>query len=147
MKINYHKYLKKNLINVFKDVLLDVKQNGLKEGHHIYISFLTKNPGVKISKLLKHKFPKEMTIIIQYEYWNLLVENDLFEISLSFNDIKENLIIPFNSVISFADPYADFGLKLIQNDNFKNEESINNLDNKNKKFKNNVIDFKNFKKN
>ena len=55
-----------------------------------------------------------MTIVIQYEYWNYDVANDHFTITLSFSDIKTDLMIPFSSVISFADPYANFGLKLIQ---------------------------------
>ena len=92
MKINYNKYLHKNLINVFKDVLLDVEQNGLKEGHHLYISFLTNQLGVIISKSLKKQFPTEMTIVIQYEYWNLKIKDNSFEISLSFNNIREKNI-------------------------------------------------------
>jgi len=142
MKINYNKYLHKNLINVLKDVLIDVQTHGLKEGHHLYISFLTMNSGVVISDILKDQFPKDMTIVIQYEYWNLNIEDDLFEISLSFNNVRENLIIPFNSVISFADPYADFALKLL----YKDDLNKNNKIVKKKEIKNNVIDFKNFKK-
>ena len=149
MKINYSKYLHKNLINVFKDILTDVEKNGLKESHHLYISFLTNHSGVIISKLLKEQFPTEMTIVIQYEYWDLKIKDNSFEISLSFNNIRENLIIPFNSVISFVDPYADFGLKLIQKGQLNEEKDtkkiIKNKLDKNK-IKNNVIDFKSFKK-
>ena len=72
------------------------------------------NKKVIIPQWLLDKFPSEMTIVIQYEYWNYEVTNDHFKITLSFNDIKTDLIIPFSSVISFADPYANFGLKLIQ---------------------------------
>ena len=142
MKINYNKYLHKNLINVLKDVLLDVQTHGLKEGHHLYISFLTTDSEIVISKILKQQFPKEMTIVIQYEYWNLKIKKDLFEICLSFNNIRENLIIPFNSVISFADPYADFGLKLLH----KVDPSDDNKTEIKNEIKDNVINFNNFRK-
>ena len=72
MKINYSQILNKNLINVLKDVLLDIITNGLKEGHHLYITFYTNNKTI-IPHWLKDKFPEEMTIVIQHEYWNLKV--------------------------------------------------------------------------
>ena len=82
-----------------------------------------------------------MTIVIQYEFWNLKVENDYFKITLSFNNINADLVIPFNKVISFADPYANFGLKLSNsktNNTKKDSEKIE------KKKKNNVLEFKKF---
>ena len=123
MKINYSKILKKNMINVLKDVLINIKKNGLQEGHHLYITFKTNDKKVIIPQWLLDKFPSEMTIVIQYEYWNYDVANDHFTITLSFNDIKTDLIVPFSSVISFADPYANFGLKLIQEKVISNENN------------------------
>jgi len=91
-----------------------------------------------------------MTIIIQYEYWNFKVKNDSFNIGLSFNDIKADITVPFDAVISFADPYANFGLKLI------NEEINKKLSDKKpkrkktvikkNKDKDNIIEFQKFKK-
>ena len=123
MKINYSKILKKNMINVLKDVLTNIKKNGLQEGHHLYITFKTNDKKVIIPQWLSDKFPIEMTIVIQYEYWNYDIANDHFKITLSFNDIKTDLIIPFTSVISFADPYANFGLKLIQDKVIKHKKT------------------------
>ena len=74
MKINYTNILNKNMINVFKDVLLNIQKNGLQEDHHLYITFDTNNKNIKIPKWLKEKFIKEMTIVIQYEYWNLKIK-------------------------------------------------------------------------
>ena len=148
MKINYLKILRKNMINVLKDVLTNIKNNGLQEGHCLYITFKTNDKKVIIPQWLLDKFPSEMTIVIQYEYWNYDVANDHFTITLSFNDIKTDLIIPFSSVISFADPYANFGLKLIQ------EKTIidKNTNKKKKKLKtkkyskkNNVIELNKFR--
>ena len=151
MKIKYSEILKKNMINVFKDVLLEIEKNGLQDGHLLYITFITKNSGVKIPNWLVKKYPLEITIVLQYEYWNFKIKKESFNVGLSFNDIKVNLDIPFDSVISFTDPYANFGLRLIQNDSIKNLNKTKTLSKiKSKKIsiknKNNIIDFKKFKK-
>tara|TARA_Y100001970_G_C14100751_1_gene785339 strand:- start:632 stop:1051 length:420 start_codon:yes stop_codon:yes gene_type:complete len=138
MKIDYQKLLNKNMINVLREILMNVEKNGLNEGHHLYITFDTNNLKTKIPEWLKQKHQNEMTIVIQYEYWNLKVKKDLFNIILSFNDIKADLSIPFNSIKSFADPYANFGIKLNYSDKKINKNKNNNL--------NNIIDFNKFKK-
>ena len=150
MKINYSQILKKNMLNVFRDVLKNIEVNDLQEGHHLYITFQTDVKKVVIPDWLKAKHPKEMTIIIQYDYWNFKVKNNSFNIGLSFNNIKADIAVPFDAVISFADPYANFGLKLI------NEEINKNLSDKKpkrkktvikkNKDKDNIIEFQKFKK-
>ena len=141
MKINYSNILKKNMINVFKDVLKNIQNHGINNGHHLYITFKTNSQKVVIPKWLKEKYPKEMTIVIQYEFWNLKVENDYFKITLSFNNINTDLVIPFNKVISFADPYANFGLKLSDSKTNNTKKDTKKID---KKKKNNVLEFKKF---
>ena len=146
MKIDYQNILKKNMLNVFKEVLKIIEKKGLREGHHLYITFLTNHPKVSIPTWLKEKYPNEMTIVIQYEYYYLIVNKDNFSIELSFNDVKANLVIDYESIISFADPFANFGLKLINKEHF-NKTIKKNTKKKNKTKKtNNVIDFKTFKK-
>jgi len=95
--------------------LKDFEIIGSQEGHHLYITFDTSNKKVKIPKFLKEKYPKEMTIVIQYEYWNLKVKKNSFNISLSFNNSMADLEVPFDCIKSFADPYANFGLTLKDN--------------------------------
>ena len=150
MKINYLKILRKNMINVLKDVLTNIKNNGLQEGHHLYITFKTYDKKVIIPQWLLDKFPSEMTIVIQHEYWNYNVTNDHFKITLSFNDIKTDLIVPFSSVISFADPYANFGLKLIQDkviDNKNTNKTKQKLKNTEYSKKGNIIELNKFRNN
>ena len=147
MKIKYSEILNKNMINVFKDVLKEIETNGIQQGHHLYITFDTNNRKLKIPDWLREKHPKKMTIIIQYEYWNFKVQKNNFIIDLSFNNIKTNLNIPFESIISFADPYANFGLQLIQKENKDVLKNIKPKTLKSKKIKiikneNNVIEFK-----
>ena len=149
MKINYKNILNKNMLNVFKDVLLNIEKNGLQEDQHLYITFKTSNSEVNIPKWLKDKHPGEMTIVIQFEYWNFKIKKKYFNIGLSFNNIRSDLEIPFSSVVSFADPSANFGLRLIP-ETLNVQESPTKETFKKKKGKvekNNIIDFKNYKKN
>ena len=147
MKIDYQQILKKNMINVLKDVLKVIENDNLIEGHHLYITFNTENKKVILPKWLKKKNPKEMTIVLQYEYSNLKILEEKFEILLSFNDVKVNLSIPFISIISFADPFANFGLKIINENNLTTlRQKKGKTNNKINKKKDNVIDFTKFKK-
>ena len=97
MKINYPEILKKNMTNVLKDVLHEIEISGIKEDHSLYITFNTNN-NVIIPKWLKKKHPNKMTIVIQHEYWNLKIFEEKFKIVLSFNNIKVNLSIPYESI-------------------------------------------------
>tara|TARA_Y200000002_G_scaffold380803_1_gene393185 strand:- start:272 stop:703 length:432 start_codon:yes stop_codon:yes gene_type:complete len=142
--IEYQKILNKNMLNVLKDILEDIKNNGLSNNNQLYITFLTNHKNVELPKWLKQKYPEEITIVIQYEYYNLEVNKKFFSISLSFDDVKADLKIDFNSIVSFADPSANFGLILQKN---ITQKKVNKklLDNESKK--NNVINFSNYKKN
>ncbi len=139
--LNYQKILKDNMVNVLKDILANIKKNSLSDFNQLYITFLTNHKNVKIPNWLLDKYPDEITIIIQYEYYDLKINKESFNVTLSFNDVKANLKIGYESVISFADPSANFGLKLIS------EESNKKVKNKIIKNKDNVINFSNFKKN
>ena len=143
--IEYQKILDKNMLNVFKDILINIKNNGLSNNNHLYITFFTNHKNVELPNWLKQKYPEEMTIVIQYEYNDLEINDNNFSISLSFDNIKANLKIDYNSIISFADPSANFGLKLkkskTQRYNIKKNLEKNQLK------KNNVINFSNYKKN
>tara|TARA_B100000029_G_scaffold210451_1_gene208283 strand:+ start:1572 stop:2009 length:438 start_codon:yes stop_codon:yes gene_type:complete len=145
MKIDYQKILNKNMLKVLIEVLNNIKKNGINDGHHLYITFLTNHPGVSLPKWIKEKYPYEMTIVIQYEYYNLKINKNDFIIGLSFNNVKTDIKVSYESVLSFADPHANFGLKfpghMALNKNKKVKISSKNIK------KNNVIDFKKFKKN
>lgn len=114
--INYGKLVDEAMhIIVFK-VLRDVQLKGLPGTHHFFISFATRNPDVKISKNLAARYPKEMTVVIQYQYQDLQVDPKGFGITLSFGGVKENIYVPFSSITTFADPSVQFGLQFRDND-------------------------------
>jgi hypothetical protein len=83
----------------------------LPGNHHFYITFKTSAPGVSIPAHLKERFPDEMTIVIQNKFWDLTVEETLFSVGLSFNQVPAKLVVPFAAITAFVDPAVDFGLQ------------------------------------
>lgn len=100
------------LRGVIRKVLGEVAAtNSLPGDHHFFITFLTGAPGVRISQHLKSKYPEQMTIVIQHQFWDLKVTDAGFEIGLSFSDTPEKLVIPFNAIRGFYDPSVNFELE------------------------------------
>ena len=145
--INYIEILKDNMIKTFKDVLKIIEKNGLSNQNAIYITFYTNHDDVKIPNWLKEKFKTKMTIVIQHEYYELKVKPKYFSIILSFDDIKTKLEIGYNSILSFADPYTNFGLSFIDdNAILKKTKKNKNYSKAKSKVKNNIIEFNKYKK-
>jgi hypothetical protein len=100
------------LRNVVKLALQRVMRDGQLPGeHHFFISFDTNFPGVRISERLHAKYPEDMTIVLQHQFWNLQVFDRQFEVELSFDNIPEKLVIPFAAIKGFFDPTVQFGLQ------------------------------------
>jgi len=99
------------LRGVVRKVLAEVAKTGLPGEHHFFISFLTRAPGVRLSETLLGQYEKEMTIVIQNQYWDLKVTDTGFEVGLSFNGVPEILVIPFSAIKGFFDPSVQFGLQ------------------------------------
>ena len=148
--IDYQKILNKNLLNVFIDILKNIEKNGLDGSNHLYITFRTGTSHSIVPDWLLVKYPNEMTIVVQHEYYHLSVHKSYFNIGLSFNNKKTDLKIAYNSIISFADPSSNFGLNYqFNNSNKKIEKKKKKVAKKNINQDNNsnVIKFSNFKKN
>ena len=145
--IEYNKILNKKLVEVFKEVIKNIEKNGLIDKNHLYITFQTSNKKNDIPVWLLKKYSEEMTIVIQHEYYYLKVNKDDFQIGLSFNNVKCDLQISFDSIISFADPSANFGLSYNFN-RLKNtpDKLFNNKEKKEKNKTSNIINFKSYKK-
>ena len=107
----YEKMVEDALRSVLKSALTVTCEQGLPGEHHFYITFDTTYPGVKIPDSLKALHPKEMTIVLQHQFWDLDVRDDGFSITLSFNTVLQRLNVPFAAVTAFADPHAKFGLQ------------------------------------
>lgn len=109
--IRYDILAQEALRGVMRKVLAEVAKTGLPGNHHFFITFVTDAPGVRISSRLRERYPDQMTIVIQYQYWDLKVTDAGFEIGLSFSDVPEKLEIPFSAVRGFYDPSVSFELE------------------------------------
>jgi uncharacterized protein len=109
--MRYDQLAQNALRGVVRDALRRVEKSGLPGDHHFYIAFNTTYPGVDIGERMLQRYPREMTIVIQHQYENLAVKDDRFEVELSFDNISEKLVIPFNAVKGFLDPSVQFGLQ------------------------------------
>lgn len=110
-EIRYDLLTQDALRGVVRQVLARVQREGLPGEHHLYIAFDTGGEGVSVSKRLKEQYPEEMTIVLQYQFWDLQVSNERFEVKLSFSNVPERLVVPFSAVKAFYDPSAQFGLQ------------------------------------
>ena len=109
--IRYDLLAQEALRSVVRRVLSDVARDGLPGDHHFYISFDTRAPGVKLSQRMREKYPEEMTVVLQHQFWDLIVTDTTFEVGLSFGGEPERLVIPFSALKGFFDPSVKFGLQ------------------------------------
>ena len=109
--IRYDVLARDALRGVLRKVLTDAAAHGLPGEHHFFITFVSKAEGVKLSPRLLAQYPDEMTIILQHQFWDLIVSEDRFEVGLSFGGIPERLVVPFSAIKSFLDPSVKFGLQ------------------------------------
>jgi hypothetical protein len=110
-QIDYASLVEKALLRVVHDVLDMVAEHGLPGRHHLYITFRTDHPGVLMDDTLHARYPGEMTIVLQHEFWGLEVVDDRFAVTLSFNSVPQRLEVPLAAVTVFADPSVEFGLQ------------------------------------
>ncbi len=110
--IDYQALVQEALRGVVRGALQRVARDGRLPGaHHFYIAFHTAHPGVKVSEAILQRYPQEMTIVMQHQFWDLHVGEDDFQITLSFNNIPEKLSIPYVAIKNFFDPSTRFGLQ------------------------------------
>ena len=142
--IDYHKLLKEGAVYVVKKIFEYVSSDGLSDKQQLYVTFSLKHPDVKISQLLKADYDDEMTFVLQYEFWDLIVDDFGFSVSLAFEHSDETLYVPFSSLIAVSDPSEDFNLefdpdlsirkpKSPENKKLNNESNIISLDDFRKK--------------
>lgn len=109
-EINYDKLIQKSLKQVVVEALKIAEVQGLPGENHFYITFRTDFDGTVVPEELKIQYPENMTIVLQHQYSNLEVRKDAFSVELSFGGKLRTLVVPFDAITYFADPYAKFGL-------------------------------------
>jgi len=109
--LQYDRMVEEALRAVVGKSLSYAAKHGLKDDHHFFITFRTDNPETQVPPRLRERFPSEMTIVLQYQFWDLEVTEQGFSVTLSFGEVPENLVVPFPAIVAFADPSVQFGLQ------------------------------------
>lgn len=112
--INYSDMIDSAMRGMVREVLRGVVKHGLPSEHHFYITFRSEHPGVHMSATLRARYPQEMTVVLQHQFWDFRVEDHQFHVTLSFGGVPERLTIPFAALSAFADPSVKFGLQFQQ---------------------------------
>jgi hypothetical protein len=110
--LHYDVWIEDALRSVIRRTLSYVMDNGLPGDHHFYITFRTSDSMVEMPDYLRADHPDEMTIVLQYQYDSLKVDENAIYATLRFNGKPQTMVIPLSSVVSFADPSVNFGLQL-----------------------------------
>lgn len=109
--MNYGGMVQDALRGVVRQALTRIAAQGLPGNHHLYLSFKSNGPGVDIPDYLRERYPDEMTIVLQHQYWGLEVTDEWFAVQLNFNKMPERLQIPYAAMTGFFDPSVQFGLQ------------------------------------
>jgi hypothetical protein len=120
--IDYEALIHEALLGVVREVLSRVVEDGLPGNHHFYLSFRTDHPGVVVPTDLKMRHPETMTIVLQHQFWDLAVDEEVFGVTLRFGGAKRHVTVPFEALTSFVDPDAEFGLQLASSTTEEKEE-------------------------
>jgi len=144
--IDYGSRINKALLEVIKGILLDLSVSNISTNHCFYITFNTKHKEVEISSNLKKQYPSEMTIILQNQFWDLSINDSFFQVTLSFNRKKEILVIPFESIKRFNDPFVKFSLELEIKTKAEKMKKYKSTSKNKKEVKNKIISLENFRK-
>jgi uncharacterized protein len=109
--MNYQQLLDESMMEFVKKVLTKVQQEGLHGEHHFYISFITDYPLVQLSDKIRQRYPKEITIVLQNQFEDLVVKSDGFSVKLRFDGISEVVRVPFRAISNFSDPSVNFSVQ------------------------------------
>lgn len=127
-KINYEELIDQSMLNVVKQALKFASTACNLEDNYFYISFCTTFPGVKISEHLRVKYIEQMTIVLQHQFSDLVIESDFFSVCLSFSGKIEKIVVPWKSIIMFIDPEAQLRIKLFYYVNKYKQQLYKNVD-------------------
>ena len=109
--LRYDRMVEQALRGVVREALAVAASKGLPGAHHFYITFRTQLPGVAVPDYLAERYPDEMTIVLEHQFWDLEITEEGFSVTLSFQNKPEHLNVPFAAITAFADPSVKFGLQ------------------------------------
>ena len=110
--MNYDRMTQLALRGVVRDAIRRViREDGLPGAHHFYITFLTRFPGVDIDETLAKKYPEDVTIVLEHQYWDLKAHDENFEVTLKFGGVPKYLSVPYKAITRFHDPSVGFAMQ------------------------------------
>jgi hypothetical protein len=109
--LQYDRMIDAAFRGVVRQALTEVSRDGLPGEHHFYLTFRTGFPGIELPPYLKAQYPNEMTIVLQFQFYGLEVDDEKFAVTLSFSGVRERIVIPFDAISTFADPSVNFALQ------------------------------------
>lgn len=110
--LGYGELVEEAMMGVVRKTLDKVAKDGLPGKHHFYLTYRTDHPGVELPDHLRQRYPREITVVLQHQFWNLKVSEEAVDVDLSFNQKLEHLCIPFEALLAFADPAVNFAVQL-----------------------------------
>lgn len=110
-RLDYHRMVQQALRRVMREALEVAAEEGLPGDHHFYLSFRTRAPGVAVPAFLRDRYPDEVTVVLQHQYWDLDVGDEGFVVTLTFDGSRQRVAVPWEAVTAFIDPAAEFALR------------------------------------
>ena len=110
--LDYDLFLQNSKRYMIREILKQVADEGLSSENHFLISFRTNREDVLIPDFVRAKYPEEITIILQHQFENLIVNDTFFEVDLAFGGVHSTLRIPYTAITQFGDPSQNFGFLL-----------------------------------
>ncbi len=110
-EIDYQRLVAEALVGVVRRVLAAVAEDGLPAAHHFFLTFATEAAGVEMPEALRQSYPREMTVVLQHRFYDLVVDDDGFAVTLEFGGRAERLRVPWPALTAFVDPAAEIGFR------------------------------------
>lgn len=102
--IRYELIFQRALRGMIRDTLTFIAREGLPYPHHYYITLASDSPGVEIPDYILRQYPEQLTIVLEHQFTNLVVEEDQFSVTVGFGPRQERLTIPYAAIRVFHDP-------------------------------------------
>lgn len=110
-ELDYPRWITEALRAVPRRALEHVEQQGLPDEHHFLLSFHTRADGVRLPSFLRDQYPEEVTVVLQHQYWDLVVDEEAFSVTLTFAGTRHRIFVPWPALTAFADPAAQLALR------------------------------------
>lgn len=109
--LDYPRWIAEALRLVARRALEHVESDGLPGEHHFLLSFRSRAEGVRLPAFLRDKYPEEVTVVMQNQFWDLVSDDEGFSVTLAFGGARHRIFVPWPALTAFADPGAQLALR------------------------------------